>query len=87
MLPPIRIRFTALSCFETNIYQRVFLRGRTYANKAPIGKQFFLLASPKKKKNRNKQTEERWQGHRNSCVQLQRFVNKHFIIVPSVRLI
>ena len=32
MLQPIRIRFTALSCFETNIYQRVFLRGRTHAN-------------------------------------------------------
>ena len=33
MLQPIRIRFTALSCFETNIYQRVFLRGLTHANK------------------------------------------------------
>ena len=41
MLQPIRIRLTALSCFGTNIYQRVFLRGRTYANKAvtEIGKQ------------------------------------------------
>ena len=34
MLQPIRIRYTALSCFETNIYQRVFLRCRTHANKA-----------------------------------------------------
>ena len=33
MLQPIRIRFTALSCFETNIYQRVFLRGRSHVNK------------------------------------------------------
>ena len=34
---------------------------------------FILLASPKKKKNKqtNKQ-KERWQGHRNSCGQLQR---------------
>ena len=39
MLQPIRIRFTALSCFETNIYQRVFLRGRTYANKAVTDRQ------------------------------------------------
>ena len=34
---------------------------------------FFLLASPKKK-NTSKQTnkqKERWQGHRNSCGQLQ----------------
>ena len=34
MLQPTRITFTALSFFETNIYQRVFLRGRTHANKA-----------------------------------------------------
>ena len=39
MLQPIRIRFTALSCFETNIYQRVFLRGRTHANKAVTDQQ------------------------------------------------
>ena len=39
MLQPIRIRFTALSCFETNIYQRVFLRGRTHANKAVTDRQ------------------------------------------------
>ena len=40
MLQPIRIRFTALSRFETNIYQRVFLRGHTHANKAvTVGKQ------------------------------------------------
>ena len=32
---------------------------------------FFLLASPKKKKQTDKQ-KERWQGHRNSCGQLQR---------------
>ena len=38
-LQPIRIRFTALSCFETNIYQRVFLRGRTHANKAVTDRQ------------------------------------------------
>ena len=36
MLLPIRIRFTALSCFETNIYLHVFLPGvlRSQANKA-----------------------------------------------------
>ena len=39
MLQPIRIRFTALSCFERNIYQRVFLRGRTHANKAVTDRQ------------------------------------------------
>ena len=39
MLQPIRIRFTALSCFETNICQRVFLRGRTYAIKAVTDQQ------------------------------------------------
>ena len=39
MLQPIRIRFTALSCFETNIYQRVFLQGRTHANKAVTDRQ------------------------------------------------
>ena len=42
MLQAIRIRQLAvLSCFKTNIYQRVFLRGRTHANKAvsEIGKQ------------------------------------------------
>ena len=39
MLQLIRIRFTALSCFETNIYQRVFLRGRTNANKAVTDRQ------------------------------------------------
>ena len=39
VLQPIRIRFTALSCFETNIYQRVFLRGRTHANKAVTDRQ------------------------------------------------
>ena len=43
MLQPIRIRFTALSCFETNIYQRVFLRGRTHANKAVIDWQTKFL--------------------------------------------
>ena len=54
-LQPIRIRFTALSCFETNIYQRVFLRGRTHANKAVTYRQnkickqtfyYFSLSSP-----------------------------------------
>ena len=39
MLQPIRIRFTAPSCFEKNIYQRVFLRGRTHANKAVNDRQ------------------------------------------------
>ena len=39
LLQPIRIRFTALYCFETNIYQRVFLRGRTHANKAVTDRQ------------------------------------------------
>ena len=39
MLQPIRIRFTALSCFETNICQRVFLRGRTHANKTVTDRQ------------------------------------------------
>ena len=39
MLQPIRIRFTALSCFKTNIYQRVFLPGRTHANKAVTDRQ------------------------------------------------
>ena len=39
MLQPIRIRFTALSYFETNIYQHVFLRGRTHANKAVTNRQ------------------------------------------------
>ena len=39
MLQPIRIKFTALSCFETNIYQRVCLRGRTHANKADTDRQ------------------------------------------------
>ena len=39
MLQPITIRLTALSCFGTNIYQRVFLRGRTHANKAVTDRQ------------------------------------------------
>ena len=39
MLQPTRIRFTALSCFETNIYQRVVLRGRTHANKGFTDRQ------------------------------------------------
>ena len=42
MLQPIRMRFTALSCFETNIYYlSVFLRGvlRTHANKAVPDRQ------------------------------------------------
>ena len=39
MLQPIRIKFTALSRFETNIYQRVFLRGRTHTNKAVTDRQ------------------------------------------------
>ena len=43
MLQPIRIRFTALSCFETNIYQRVFLRGRTHADKTVTDRQTKLV--------------------------------------------
>ena len=39
MLQPIRIRFTALSCCETNIYRRVFLRDRTDTNKAVTDRQ------------------------------------------------
>ena len=39
MLQPIRIRFTALSCFESNIYQRVFLQDRTHATKAVTDRQ------------------------------------------------
>ena len=41
MLQPIRIRFTALSCFETNIYLRVFLRRllRIQASKAVTDRQ------------------------------------------------
>ena len=27
MLQPLRTKFTVLSCFETNIYLRLFLRG------------------------------------------------------------
>ena len=36
MMQPIKIRFTAAFCLETNIYVRVFLGGhlRTPANKA-----------------------------------------------------
>ena len=39
MLQPITIRLTALSCCQTNIYKRVFLRGRTHANKAVTDRQ------------------------------------------------
>ena len=39
MLQPISIRFTVLSCFATNIDQRVFSRGRTHANKAVTDRQ------------------------------------------------
>ena len=35
----LALRFTALSCFETKIYQRVFLRGRTHTNKAVTDRQ------------------------------------------------
>ena len=36
MLQPLIIKFTVLSCFETDIYLRLFLRGllRTHATKA-----------------------------------------------------
>ena len=33
----------ALCCFETNIYQRVFLRGRTHANKTITDRQTKFL--------------------------------------------
>ena len=46
MLQPIRIRFTALYCFETNIYQSVFLRGRTHANKAVTDRQTKFVNKP-----------------------------------------
>ena len=40
MLQPIRIRFTALYCFETKIYQRVFYEVvPTLTKQSPIGKQ------------------------------------------------
>ena len=48
MLQPIRIRFTAPSCFDTNIYVRVFLQGllRTYANKAVTDRQTKFVNKP-----------------------------------------
>ena len=39
ILQRIGMRFTALSCFETNIYQRAFLQGCTHANKAVTDRQ------------------------------------------------
>ena len=43
VLQPVRIRFTALSCSETNIYLRVFLWGLLHTHaitqQSPIGKQ------------------------------------------------
>ena len=48
MLQQIRTRFTALSCFETNIYRRVFLRGllRTHANKAVTDRRTKFVNKP-----------------------------------------
>ena len=48
MLQPIRIRFTALSCFEKNIYQCVVLRGllRSPANKAVTDRQTKFVKQP-----------------------------------------
>ena len=45
VLQPVRIRFTALSCSETNIYLRVFLWGllHTHANKAVTDWQTKLI--------------------------------------------
>ena len=34
------------ACFETNIYQRVFLRGRTHANKAVTDRQTKFINKP-----------------------------------------
>ena len=46
LLQPIRIRFTAPSCLDTNIYLRVFLREllRTHANKANLSSLLYLFA-------------------------------------------
>ena len=48
MLQPIRIRFTALSSFETNIYLHVFLRGLlcTHTNKAVNDQQTKFIKKP-----------------------------------------
>ena len=48
MLQQIRTRFTALSCFETNIYRRVFLGGllRTHANKAVTDRRTKFVNKP-----------------------------------------
>ena len=48
MLQLIRIRFTALSCFETIICLCVFLRGllRTHANKAVTDRQTKFVNKP-----------------------------------------
>ena len=46
MLQPIRIRITTLSCFETNIYLRVFLRTRALAYHSPIRKQKKYVSKP-----------------------------------------
>ena len=49
VLQPVRIRFTALSCSETNIYLRVFLWGllHTHANKAITNWQTKFVNKPK----------------------------------------
>ena len=49
VLQPVRIRFTALSCSETNIYLRVFLWGllHTHANKAVTNWQTKFVNKPK----------------------------------------
>ena len=49
VLQPVRIRFTALSCSETNIYLRVFLWGllHTHTNKAVTNWQTKFVNKPK----------------------------------------
>ena len=48
MVQPIRIRFTALSRFETNIYPHVFLQGLlcTHTNKAVNDRQTKFINKP-----------------------------------------
>ena len=49
VLQPVRIKFTALSCSETNIYRRVFLWGllHTHANTAVTSWQTKFVNKPK----------------------------------------
>ena len=52
---------------------------RTTSSKQPL--YFLLLASPKKKNKQTTKQKERWQGHCNSCGQLQRVQR-----VPEVQI-